>query len=336
MKGANRTIMDQKRIYFYGAGTVAEQLLRAGFPPEQITGFVADAPHADTHLGKPFLTPETLAAAQYDAVICANTYSAVIFQQCMQYGIDLNKVVFLRFSGRQALYTSRTQACRLLGETLADCLLNAASGIAAISFSAERTLTRPEPQYENDYVRYRTLELCVNALNAHGTAGSIAEVGVFRGVFSSYLNTLLPDRTLYLFDTFEGFREEEIVLDQDMGVDRAWCESFKDTGTERVLQSLPHRERAVVRKGFFPETAAGLEDERFAFVSLDTDFEQPIYHGLQFFYPRLNRGGYIFVHDYSNDMLKGVRRAVQRFAQETDGLHAVPLCDSAGTLIITK
>ncbi len=78
-----------------------------------------------------------------------------------------------------------------------------------------------------------------------------------------------------------------------------------------------------------------MEDE-FCFVSLDMDFEELIYQGLVYFYPRLVVGGYIFVHDY-NSSLRGVEKAVDRYEKDFDiMLHKVPLCDTNGSLMITK
>jgi hypothetical protein len=50
---------------------------------------------------------------------------------------------------------------------------------------------------------------------------------------------------------------------------------------------------AIILKGYFPETARGLENERFAFVMLDVDNYEASLAGLEFFYPRLNHGGYM-------------------------------------------
>ena len=56
----------------------------------------------------------------------------------------------------------------------------------------------------------------------------------------------------------------------------------------------------VLRPGYVPDTLAGLEDERFAFVLLDLDLYEPTIASLEFFYPRLAPGGYLVMHDYNN------------------------------------
>jgi len=62
---------------------------------------------------------------------------------------------------------------------------------------------------------------------------------------------------------------------------------------------------------------------------------EPIYNGLHFFYPRLNKGGYIFVHDFNNDEYLGARDAVRQFSKEMSIGYTL-IADAGGTAIITK
>lgn len=88
-------------------------------------------------------------------------------------------------------------------------------------------------------------------------------------------------------------------------------------------------------QGLFPESLQGLEDT-FSFVSIDVDFEQAIYEGISYFYPRLCSGGYIFIHDY-NSGFRGVREAIKRYeADNKIKLAKVPIPDADGSVILTK
>ena len=185
-----------------------------------------------------------------------------------------------------------------------------------------------------DYCRTGTLELCAYEINSRGINGTVAEVGVYQGDFAFKLGKLFPDRELYLFDTFEGFDERDIEIDKKFST--AEKETFMNTSSELVLKKIEHR-NINIRKGYFPETL--LEDDfdkKFAFVSLDTDLYKPIYDGLSFFYPRLSKGGYIFVHDYNNSSYSGCKQAVNKYIEENDITTVVPITDGWGTLIITK
>ena len=55
-----------------------------------------------------------------------------------------------------------------------------------------------------DYVRYRIMGQCAEEIRRKQVAGVAAEIGVFQGAFSVKLNEVLPDRLLYMYDTFEG------------------------------------------------------------------------------------------------------------------------------------
>ena len=187
-----------------------------------------------------------------------------------------------------------------------------------------------ERDLENDCVRLRSLEAICRRLE--GVPGDAAELGVYRGAFARCLNALLPERTLWLFDSFSGFAAEEARREA-----AGLVEAHRRTDAESVLALLPHAERAQIRKGFFPATAEGLEQLRFALVSLDADLEESTLEGLRWFWPRLSPGGALLLHDWGNPRLPGVARALARYERESgDALPSVPLCDRCGTLVLTK
>ena len=139
-----------------------------------------------------------------------------------------------------------------------------------------------------------------------------------------------------MFDTFDGFGIEESVKEVENGnCTNAFVEAYKQTNIEIVLSKMKYPQNVIIKQGLFPGSLNGLE-ENFAFVSLDMDFEESIYEGLKYFYPRLLDGGYIFVHDYTSS-LRGVEAAVERFENDKKiRMCKVPLCDVNGTLVITK
>jgi len=72
-------------------------------------------------------------------------------------------------------------------------------------------LVAPKYAYSvsNYEVRNATLELISKEINRYNVEGSAAELGVYKGNFAMQINYFLPDRKLYLFDTFEGFDSRE-------------------------------------------------------------------------------------------------------------------------------
>jgi O-methyltransferase len=184
-----------------------------------------------------------------------------------------------------------------------------------------------------DYLRYSTLMLCQEEIINKDLKGHIAEVGVYRGDFAKRLNILFPDKKLYLFDTFEGFAEEDSLFEREKNFSSA-TQDFSNTSIELVKSKMKYPENCIFKKGKFPETASEVDDQ-FCFVSLDADLFLPIYEGLKFFYPRLVSNGYIFIHDFNNDQYSGAREAVIQFCVEQN-IGFTPIPDIGGTAIITK
>ena len=192
---------------------------------------------------------------------------------------------------------------------------------------------KQELAYNLDFVRYTTLELCANEINLNNIEGNVAELGVYKGEFAKRLNQLFPDKKLYLFDTFEGFNAKDINIEKQKSFSSGE-QDFSDTSVDLVLSKMKYPNNCIIKQGYFPESAVGVDD-KFCFVSIDADLYEPILSGLQFFYPKLESKGYIFVHDFNNDLYKGAKKAVIEFCN-ANNIGYLPIPDSCGTAIITK
>ncbi|MCL2494820.1 MAG: TylF/MycF family methyltransferase [Oscillospiraceae bacterium] len=186
---------------------------------------------------------------------------------------------------------------------------------------------------DGDYVRNASLELAAREICERGVAGAAAELGVFRGDYAKLINQAFPDRKLYLFDTFSGFDPDEYAWERQRGYVRE-VDDFSDTSMDLVLRKMKYPQNCVVKQGYFPDSAAGL-DEQFAFVSIDCDLYQPTLAGLRFFRERLSPGGYIFVHDYQNPVYVGVKAAVRDFCESSGDTYFL-LPDTCGSAVITR
>ena len=185
----------------------------------------------------------------------------------------------------------------------------------------------------DDDPRAATLELMAREIYRYDIEGSTAELGVYQGTFARLINHYFPDRKLYLFDTFEGFDARDAEADRRENFSPA-TQDLSATSVELVLSRMEHRENCIIRKGWFPETAEGV-DEKFCFVSIDADLYQPTCAGLEFFYPRLVHGGVIMIHDFTHKEYHGVRQAVKEFC-DRENIGYVCLSDSNGSAVIVK
>lgn len=180
----------------------------------------------------------------------------------------------------------------------------------------------------NDPVRYGTIFLAMDTIQKENITGDIAECGVWRGYTSKFLHELMPGRQLYLFDTFSGFDTRDSDTKND--------DRFMETSEEEVLKYIGDSRNLVVRKGYFPESAAGLEKEKFAFVMADFDKYDPTLAALEFFYTKVTPGGFIFVHDYNSPESDwACSKAVSEFLKDKpEKIISIP--DTWGTGLFRK
>lgn len=313
-------------IYVWGTGCGASELIEAGLEATRITAFVDSFPMGDTFLDKPVLLPQQLPLRDCELLIITARHADAIGNRCRELGIPEEKCLFLK---NNMVLTDRNTACTcakdLLGEDLMEKLLPKHRIVPTPAQLAGSAL--PEQDLGNDYVRLATLELLCRRLA--DVPGAAAELGVYRGFFARCINQLLPERKIYLFDSFEGFAEEACATD-------SFQASHANTTIEKVLAILPYPEKVILKPGFFPESLGGLE-EQFCLVSLDVDFYQTTLEGLRYFWPRIAEGGYLLLHDWGSPKLPGVAKALQDFERENGcRIPAIPLCDVGGSLILCK
>lgn len=163
--------------------------------------------------------------------------------------------------------------------------------------------------------------------------GGVAEVGVFAGDFARYINEYFPADKLYLFDTFEGFQEQDILVEKRNGYSCASVGDYSLTSVEVVMKKMRYPENVIIRKGYFPDTAYGI-NETFKFVNLDLDLYLPTLKGLDFFKNRMIREGVILIHDYFNMTFNGVKMAVDKFMNDNPHLSLVPIGDTLSVMIM--
>ena len=313
-------------IYVWGTGCGASELIEAGLEATRITAFVDSFPMGDTFLDKPVLLPQQLPLRDCELLVITARHADAIGNRCRELGIPEEKCLFLK---NNMILTDRNTACTcakdLLGEDLLEKLLPKHRIVPTPAQLAGSAL--PERDLSNDYVRLATLELLCRRLA--DVPGAAAELGVYRGFFARCINQLLPERKLYLFDSYEGFSEEA-------NASESFQAAHANTTIEKVLAILPYPEKVIVKPGFFPESLGGLE-EQFCLVSLDVDFYQTTLDGLRYFWPRLEKGGYLLLHDWGSPKLPGVAKALQDFERENGcRIPAIPLCDVGGSLILCK
>lgn len=139
--------------------------------------------------------------------------------------------------------------------------------------------------------------------------GDIAEVGVWKGGSAKLICEAKGNKTLHLFDTFEGLPDLCETDNPKQFYKGQYLGSF-----ENVKTYLKKYSNVYFYKGLFPSTAESIKNKRFSFVNLDVDLYQSTLSCLEFFYPRMNMGGVIISHDYIG--APGVKKAFDDFFEE--------------------
>ena len=313
-------------IYVWGTGCGASELIEQGLELSRIAAFVDSFPSGEIFLGKPVFLPNQLKQADCDLLIVTTRHAGAVADTCAQLGITPEKLLFLKNNHH---LSDRNDACTtaqtLLGNELLKKLLPKQRIVPTPASLADSNL--PERDLSNDYVRLATLELLCRRLE--GVPGAAAELGVYKGFFARCMNQLMPERTLYLFDSFEGFAQDACAAE-------SFQAAHRNTAIDQVLSIMPRPKHIVVKPGFFPKSLDGME-EQFCLVSLDVDFAKTTLDGLRYFWPRLNKGGYLMLHDWGSPKLPGVAEALKAYEAEIgESIPGIPLCDVGGTLVLCK
>ncbi len=153
---------------------------------------------------------------------------------------------------------------------------------------------------------YMIYQLANQALNIEG---DVAEVGVYKGGTAKLIAGIFQKtrKEIHLFDTFLGMPETDPAKDLVTKGD------FSDTSLEQVASFLSEFKNVRLYKGIFPETADAIRDKSFSIVHLDVDIYSSVYNGVEYFYPRMSKGGILVFDDYGFKTCPGAKQAVDIF-----------------------
>jgi O-methyltransferase len=212
-----------------------------------------------------------------------------------------------------------------------------------------KELIRMERNYP-DKVRFFNWWFQVERLKRDGVPGDFAELGVYKGESAKIIHSLDPSRKFHLYDTFEGFDDED--LKHETGEAATYTNrNFADTSLEAVRRYIGGNDNIVFHPGRFPESSVvsrqssgflsptsdlrpPTSDLKLALVNLDVDLYSPTKAGLEYFYPLLVHGGVIIIHDY-NYKWPGIKKAIDEFASTIpETLTMVP--DMEGSVMIVR
>jgi O-methyltransferase len=162
----------------------------------------------------------------------------------------------------------------------------------------------------------------------HKVPGDLVECGVWRG--GSMMAAALTlrslgeaDRSLYLYDTFEGMsvptsrdrsfegKDAAALLSQAPAQTGIWCYASLEDVHNNLLSTGYPKEKLVFVKGKVEDTIPAQMPREISLLRLDTDWYESTRHELTHLYPRLSFGGTLIIDDYGH--WQGARAAVDEY-----------------------
>lgn len=159
-------------------------------------------------------------------------------------------------------------------------------------------------------------------------SGDIADVGAYKGGCSYVLRHLAPEKHLHLFDTWTGNPFDDPLCHHKKGewaVHMLTCKKFVGNGAltfyhEGVFPGSTCRDCINWEVEPEPDLKKELVDRQFCFVYVDPDTYQTVQSAIEFFWPRLVRGGKLMFDDYGWEPCAGVKKAVDASFAESERL----------------
>ena len=200
---------------------------------------------------------------------------------------------------------------------------------------------------ERMFALYQAIEY----IEAARVPGDIVECGVWRGGSSRLAALKLlalgsSDRTLHLFDTFEGMPPPtEADVQHSSGetaariLDRG--ERVEDVNNEWAYAPLGGVQRTMSETGYprvrfiqgkVEETLPASAPTQIALLRLDTDWYESTRHELEHLYPRLVDGGVLIIDDYG--YWEGARKAVDEYFRDADRPILLNRIDDTGRIAL--
>lgn len=168
------------------------------------------------------------------------------------------------------------------------------------------------------HVEWRVHILIWAAQHALHLDGDFVECGVNTGIFSlaicDYLDFNTVDKSFYLFDTFNGLPESQMLpSERERAVRIAEADAY-DECFETAKANFAPFERAVLVRGMVPDTLDQVSIDKVAYLSIDMNLVYPEIAAIEHFWDKLVSGGIVVLDDYGWDIFSEQQRAWDEFA----------------------
>lgn len=205
------------------------------------------------------------------------------------------------------------------------------------------TMTSPE--------RLFALYQSINYIIENDIPGDFVECGVWKGGSSMMIaNTLqnlgIADRSLWMYDTYEGMSEptsedrdyagksaaELLEASDKTDANSVWCfSSMEEVQRNLALTGYPMSQIKFI-KGKVEDSIPGAIPRSIALLRLDTDWYSSTMHELVHLYPLLSGSGVLIIDDFGH--WEGAKKAVLEYFSQHSQRPLINRIDETGRIII--
>lgn len=218
-----------------------------------------------------------------------------------------------------------------------DLILSSRDSFSQAEFARLYRSIRPYTVSSN--ARLRGLYRAVRHVVTENVVGDVVECGVGRGGSAALMGLALrhfdAQRTLWLFDTFEGL-PPPTEDDPDFEIAKRYTGACRGDRAEvgALFERLGISAQSRFVKGLFQETLPASGVEKIAVLHIDGDWYESVKVCLEHLYDRVTTGGIIQIDDYGH--WAGARKAVDEFSRRHPSQIVLQKLDYTGRQFVKR
>lgn len=133
--------------------------------------------------------------------------------------------------------------------------------------------------------------------------GNFAECGIYAGMSMFYVADLCKNKFVGV-DSFEGVskpdkNDSSYFNNKNLAIDIHYAKS-----------ALSNFNNVLIYKGWIPEVFSELDEDTYAYVNIDVDLYMPTKESIEYFWPKIIKGGVLICDDFGSEKTIGARKAV--------------------------
>jgi len=159
---------------------------------------------------------------------------------------------------------------------------------------------------EIDNALYARLYILRQLATQQKDKGNFAECGVYAGMSMFFVADLCTNKFVGV-DSFEGVSEpgkydSDYFKSKKLSIDISFAKTF-----------LKNFNNIDLYKGWIPEVFNIIDDKEYSYVNIDVDLYDPTKNSIEYFWPKIIKGGVLICDDYGSDKTPGARKAMNDF-----------------------